>query len=725
MNILRKSLYVLAAISLINCGGGGGGSTDNGSPTPPPGPLGERPSNASCVAALRPGEEGIPAFTDAYPNLNISTDRKTGLKQSPGNSDYWYLADRDGRIFRFEANANVSSATSVMDIRDRVATPSERGLLGFAFSPTFASDGVLYVFYTTSNRSRISRFVSNNGGQSFPSTAADEQIIFEHIQEADNHNGGDLHFGPDGYLYFSMGDDGDTDNAQDLSDVRGSILRIDPNGDDNLPTDASIFVREYAIPANNPFVNNNNARPEIYAYGLRNPWRFTIDSQTGDLWVGDVGLSDREEIDLITAGGNYGWPEKEGTKCHLSNPCNNSDWIDPVTEYNRSEGLSVINGHVYRGSTVPALVGKLIFSEWSTGVVWALSYNSSTGEGSRAEIGNVGSFTVVSWGQNNNGEIYAATNGFPVLQADGNNSGQNLPQKLSESGCVQANDAKQKTSGLIPYDVNMPLWSDNAVKQRWLAIPDNTFITINNDGHWQFPIGSVLVKEFVVDGVLAETRLMMRHNDGDWAGYAYQWNNQGTDADLVLDGATFDTGSRDWAIPSAAQCLQCHTDVAQSTLGLETAQMNRVFDYAGAGEFNQLDALHQLNLLSANPGDPATQPALSMLNDNAGAEKHARDYLHVQCAQCHQPGSVSDAFDLRWQTDFADTQLCNALPLSGDLGVSGARLITPGSAAQSLVSLRMHATDSNRMPKIGTERVDNDAVAAVDEWINTLQNCPP
>ena len=309
----------------------------------------------------------------------------------------------------------------------------------------------------------------------------------------------------------------------------------------------------------------------------------------------------------------------------------------------------------------------------------------------------------------------------------GGGSGQTFPQKLSETGCVLANDVTRKPTGVIPYAVNVPLWSDDAAKKRWLAIPDNQTITISGNGHWDLPVGSVLIKEFIADGRLAETRLMMRHTDGNWAGYPYKWNAQGTDADLVLAGSNFNTGSRNWAIPSAAQCLQCHTAVSGQTLGMETAQMNRPYFYQVAGNVNQLSAFKQLGLLPPTaPDGPTGLPALSPIGSNASVEKHARDYLHVQCAHCHQlPGPVSQGIDLRWSTAFAGTGLCNVAPTSGDLGVAGAMRVKPRNAAESVLSLRMHATNSNRMPRVGTVLVDQQATTLVDTWINGLLGCPP
>ena len=691
----------------------------------PPGPpivFGVRPGNATCLAAARPSL-GNYAFSATSPSLFLSTDRRTGLKQIPGNSNFWFVADRAGILIRFANQPTVNTSAQALNIADRVAIDGERGLLGFAFSPYFASDGTVFVSYVTGTHSRISKFTSSNGGQTFADSPMQEEVIFEQVQINSNHNGGDLHFGPDDYLYLSLGDDNTRALSQNLNDLRGSLIRIDPFNNDALPVNASTTVRNYAIPADNPFVNTPGVMPEIFAFGFRNPWRFSIDRVTGDVWLGDVGEADREEIDLVEPGKNYGWPHKEGTLCYNTTPCDSTDWIDPVVEYSRSEGISVIAGYVYRGSALPELSGKLIFSEWSSGVVWALDFDPLTGEGSRVAIGNVGTFSVVSWGQDNAGEIYAVANDHPRLVAAGG-SPQVFPQKLSETGCVSVADPRQKVTGMIPYSVNMPLWSDAALKHRWLALPDNSYISVAADGHWNLPIGSVLVKEFVVDGILAETRLMMRHDDGNWAGYSYKWNAAGTDADLVLAGSTVDTGSRIWQIPSATQCFQCHTDAAAQTLGMETAQLNRNFEYLGAGEANQITALTGLSLLTANPGNPNSLPALSQPDDASSDERHARDYLHVQCAHCHRPGSVVDRFDLRWQTSFANTGLCNVAPQSGDLGVPGALLLKPGLASESLVSLRMHTRGNGQMPKIGSNQVDALGVAWVDNWINSLGACP-
>jgi hypothetical protein len=235
----------------------------------------------------------------------------------------------------------------------------------------------------------------------------------------------------------------------------------------------------------------------------------------------------------------------------------------------------------------------------------------------------------------------------------------------------------------------------------------------------------VLTKEFIVDGARAETRLLMRHEDGAWAGYSYKWNEAGTDAVLVPNGSTYNTGSRTWEIPSSAQCMQCHTTVAGQTLGMETAQQNRAHDYGGGGLHNQITTLDHIGLFTAGPGAPANLPALPELGGDAPAKDQARAYLSVNCAHCHVPGGPSQGnLDLHWKTADAAMNVCNEAPQHGNLGVSGAMLVAPGNPAASVLSLRMHTLAAERMPRIGSKRVDTDATAVVDDWITNLQSCP-
>jgi len=343
----------------------------------------------------------------AFPNLTFI--RPVDLQHANDGSNRLFVVEQEGIIKVFSNLNQVNSAAIFLDITSRIDdSGNEEGLLGLTFHPDYASNGYFYVNYTATqpDRTVISRFsVSNtNPNMAIPGS---EVILMEFSQPFSNHNGGQLAFGPsDGFLYIATGDGGsygDPDcNAQDLSSLLGKLLRIDvdqPFG--NLP---------YSIPPDNPFASNPlGNREEIFAYGLRNPWRFSFDVATGQIWVGDVGQGLWEEIDLIVKGGNYGWSMFEGLHCYNSPwpctpPCDSTGLIMPIWEYSHSEGLSVTGGYVYRGNQVPELTGKYIYADFMTGKIWALSQDS-TGqtENTLLQDTNLG---ISSFGVDSNSELY-------------------------------------------------------------------------------------------------------------------------------------------------------------------------------------------------------------------------------------------------------------------------------------------------------------------------------
>jgi uncharacterized repeat protein (TIGR03806 family) len=303
-----------------------------------------------------------------------------------------------------------------------------------------------------------------------------------------------------------------------------------------------------------------------------------------------------------------------------------------------------------------------------------------------------------------------------------------FPASLSATGCVDPDDPSTVAAGLIPYQVNTPLWSDGAAKRRWMAVPDGATITVNADGDFDFPIGSVLVKEFSFDQVPFETRLFVRHDDGGWAGYTYRWNEAHTDAELVpAEGlANQPIGTHTWSFPSRAQCLECHSAAAGRTLGLETAQLNGSLQYPTGIVANQLETLDAIGMFTNGLGGaPATLPALAPL-DAPGHSLYARarSYLHANCSNCHRPdGPGQGPMDYRYDIAFPQASMCNEYPWLSDLGVADATILTPGSPAKSVMSLRMHALNGNRMPRLGTRVVDPLGTATVDAWIGSIQNC--
>lgn len=290
--------------------------------------------------------------------------------------------DGTGRLFVVEqagiirvVKDGILLKRAFLDIRDRVRSGGEKGLLSVAFHPGFRENGRLFVNYTSSVgglHTVISEFHAESGGDS--ADVGSERVILEVAQPFSNHNGGQIAFGPDGYLYIGMGDGGSgndpREHGQNLSTLLAAMLRIDIDKRDGK--------KEYAIPEDNPFREREGARPEIWAYGLRNPWRFSFDPVTGRLYAGDVGQSAREEIDVIEGGTNYGWRVMEGTLCTpgIRGLCNRRGLTLPIIDYGRSEGISVIGGVVYRGHDVPALCGAYLYGDWGSGKIWGLRYGN-------------------------------------------------------------------------------------------------------------------------------------------------------------------------------------------------------------------------------------------------------------------------------------------------------------------------------------------------------------
>ena len=326
------------------------------------------------------------------------------------------------------------------------------------------------------------------------------------------------------------------------------------------------------------------------------------------------------------------------------------------------------------------------------------------------------------------------------------------PALLSATGCVDSRDPKKPAATLIPYDVNSALWSDTAAKLRYIALPEGKKIHIRNcaaeptacdvlaggiseDGHLDFPVGTVLVKSFLIGGTPIETRLLVHASQDFWRGFSYQWNEAATDATLLPDATAATertvTGQR-WQFPSRAQCLQCHTEPAGRSLGPTVAQMNRDFDYP-SGRANQLATLEKMGLLDAPLAKPPTMlpsypsPAPAPANTAATLDQRARSYLHANCAICHRPGGTFAGMDMRYETAFKDQELCNVAPMRGNVGVVGAVRLAPGNPARSIVSLRMHTLtqqDMVRMPQIGSVVVDVMGTTLIDDWIRSITTCP-
>jgi glucose/arabinose dehydrogenase len=349
------------------------------------------------------GDAPVYGIEEAFPNLEFR--RPVDLQTARDGTGRLFVVEQDGVIRAFKNSRDEKTSVVFLDMRDRVNRDgNEMGMLGLAFHPDFKSHPEFFVDYTASKLgrriTRVSRFaVSSYANAANPSS---EENVIEIGQPYPNHNGGQVAFGPDGMLYIAMGDGGSAGdphgNAQDTRSLLGKLLRID------------ISKRPYAIPRDNPFASGaNSARGEIFAFGLRNPWRFSFDRANGELWAGDVGQNTYEEIDRIEKGKNYGWDCREAMhpfmpaseRCELCKTAH--DLVDPVWEYGRSEGISVTGGYVYRGRALPDLVGWYIYADYAMGNVWALRLENGKAENRLLVDTNI---LISSFGVDEDAELY-------------------------------------------------------------------------------------------------------------------------------------------------------------------------------------------------------------------------------------------------------------------------------------------------------------------------------
>ncbi|MBK8173957.1 MAG: PQQ-dependent sugar dehydrogenase [Rhodospirillales bacterium] len=710
--------------------------------------LDARPSNTTCLAGPKPVSGGV-QLKQVWPELGAVVP--FAIRNAPDNSAF-YVVSRQGQMYRFNPGhtpvlvLDLSSEVGLNNQSNAYTDPpigSENwGLVSFAFDPNFATNGRVFVLYNGRKASdpytisQVARYTLKADRSAFD-PASRLQIISQPQPSGYLHHFGDLAFGPDGDLYVGSGD-GTLNGpefvasvpAQDLSDLRGKILRLDVrNGTSAAP---------YAIPADNPWKNVAGARPEIYALGVRNPWRFSFDAVTGDLWLGDVGEAEWEEVDVVPKGANLGWNAWEANQCR-------SDYAGPgtcaslgatapaISIAHNGKYMSVTGGIVYRGSAISDLYGKYIFALYGPQELYSVT-KTGTQYTSKKLLDTTGGLT--DFFTDSNGEIYGldpwAGKIFELVPGD-NGNGTEIPQLLSETGCVRPyNHAVAKVS-LIPYSVNSPLWSDGAGKKRWAALPNGKTIDVLDDGDFSFPVGSVLMKNFMFKGKPFETRLLKRHDDGTWAGYTYQWNSAGTDATLVpSDGLTIQVRTNqgaliNWKLPSRGECLLCHTAAANYALGPEIAQLNGNFHYNETGRTaNQVTTWDAIGMFSEPLSAPVSAlPALADYNDaSLPTTPRARAYLHANCSFCHRPENITRAtMDLRFETPVHDMNVCGIKPNIGDLGIADAQLLYPQHPELSIIPVRMRARGDNQMPPLGTVLAHFRGYTVVENWIRRKDVC--
>jgi uncharacterized repeat protein (TIGR03806 family) len=491
-------------------------------------------------------------------------------------------------------------------------------------------------------------------------------------------------------------------------------------------------------------------RTEFWAVGFRNPWRFSFDPSTGELWCGDVGQNSYEEIDLVTRGGNYGWAYREaahgGPKTGA--PAGFTA-IDPIYEYGRTgdtsrTGYSVTGGVVYRGTRVASLTGAYIFADYGSGNIWSLRRNG-TNPPTVTRIAGEGGIVAFGADPSNGDVLLADHDNNRILRLTVTTTDSTFPATLTATGLFADLTDLAPNPGLIPYGVNVPFWSDHAIKTRWLTIPNATGrMTWRRDEPWSFPSGMIWVKHFDLELTRnqpatkkrIETRVLVKNASGGY-GVSYRWNDAGTEATLVEDsGVTFpltvtENGvqrTQTWQIPSRANCRTCHNTQAGFALSSNTRQFNHpqtIHTQSG----NQLELLRAAGYFTETTPPPSgnTLPRHVRAEETGFTiESRARSYLDVNCAYCHRTGGTApSAWDGRIETPLDFTGLINGAA-NNNGGDPANRLIVPGDLTHSVVLNRVAAANGfTRMPPLGTTELDQSGINLLSEWIQSYLPANP
>ena len=703
---------------------------------------------------------------------DLTFENPVGIASPPGETNRLFVVERTGRIF-VVTNLASPNKTLFLDLTHRLhSVYVEAGLLGLAFHPQYATNRLFYVYRTLFTSTATTLWGLHDQLSRFECSSADlnvalansETVLFAQPELSDAHNGGGMEFGPDGYLYLALGDESPTipqesSNPQAIDKgLFGGIIRLDVDRKPgSLPPNPMLGgTAHYAIPPDNPFVGVTNyhgfplnpaeVRTEFYAIGLRNPWRIAFDSVTGTLYCGDVGGVGRgEEVNIIVRGGNYGWPYLEGASPTQRTPPPGFQSVRPIHHYGRglatNQGTVIVGGRVYRGGLIPDLQGAYVFTDHRSGHIWALQYQGAAATNWRwltSEIG-VSTFGV----DPRDGELLLANydeGRIKRLVYVEPGVVEPLPATLADTGAFSDLVSLTPSAGIVPYDLNVPFWSDHAIKSRWFSVPDPALkITFNPDGNWGFPPGTIWIKHFelqLANGApprRLETRLLVKNSRGVY-GVTYRWDDAQANAILVppegmdeLFAISDQEGlvrNQLWHYPSRSDCLRCHTPGGGYALGFNTAQLNRNSEYHGAVT-NQLLALSQAGYFSTNI---LTTDSLSVLasstNHAAPLEWRVRSYLAANCSQCHHPNGPAEVpWDARIQIPMREAGIVDGSAVIF-LGPH-VRVIKPGSPENSSAFIRISTLNPEfRMPKVASSVLDTNAINLLREWILGLPQLP-
>lgn len=763
----------------------------------PPGPMGAYLNGVFPEST--PGASGAWQLEEALPGMTF--DMPVRLLPFP-NSEDLLLLNKNGEIWK--VNLEKQTRDLIFDNKERAFRLGDAGAVGMALHPKFGDPfypdkQLLYFYYRTKPEpaawseqgfNRLSVIEWNPMTQKFdPNT---EKVLFQQYDRSTWHNGGAMFFGDDGFLYLSVGDEGHEDylavsNQRLDGGLFAGILRIDVDKDPershpirrqplaNAPAPEGwgpTFSQGYYIPNDNPWLSSDGSHlEEFYSMGIRSPYGMSYDQATQSIWVADVGSAHKEEINLIEKGDNHQWPYFEGTvELEHETLADRDSLIGneklAYFEYDRTYGACVIGGSVYRGTVFPQLTGKYLFADFNSNKLMALTNTGSQGEPElEVLIGNLGGQAIdlpqgpgiTGVFESQKGEVLITVIGSRQERVPGKiyrlvskTTVPDPPSRLSDLGVFKNLATLEVEDGILPYEVNSPLWSDRATKKRWIALPnDGTFdqvdeqIQFDANEAWKFPEGTVFIKHFdlpLTDDPLGpatrlETRFFVIGRDGDAYGLTYKWNEAGTEAFLLGGGdsrritVNAEQGSllsQTWDYPSREQCMTCHTANAEYVLGVKTHQQNGAVYYPHLGQsLNQLDYLNEIGAFTKKI-KPSQSYSKSYAIDDPNADLNIRvlSYFDANCAPCHRVGGLPEiSMDLRWSKPLFLKNIINA-PTQSHASDPDLRLVEPGNHETSEFWIRDASPGANRMPPIGRNLVDQTYINALAEWIDQLSEEP-
>ena len=721
---------------------------------------------------------------------NITFDSPLTFNEVPEGGKI-IIGQRDGRIFWFDKNPEVEEKNLMLDLSDQVGVVWDGGFLGMALHPKFGEVGYnhFYVFYSTKdvngadypdypgiqsceysgdfgNYLILSRFTADPISLEVEENS--ELIMMQLKMWGTGHRGGGLVFGDDGFLYLTTGDQSRFVYAQDIeNNLDGGVLRFDVDQDPTkshppvrtMPEDAGyddeISGQAYWIPNDNPFLSPEGDNFEEYwTIGHRSPHRMTKDRETGKLYIGEVGGIVHEEINVVDRGKNYGWPIYEATAFNtegcMTELLSTMDHELPLAEFDRADANSLTGGYVYRGKEIPSLYGKYICADYGVGEeIWAVDI--VTGE--YEQLGNFTSTDIISFGEDNDGELYIMKllNSTLYKMKATEEFSDDFPKLLSETGAFANLELLEASAGFISYELIESFWSDGATKKRWIGIPndgtpdsENERIGFSENGDWDFPAGTVIIKHFElpIDETnpsitrRLETRFSIKTNAGKFYFLSYKWNEEGSDASLVESGieevyeiqeADGGTRTQTWEYPGASECHTCHKNTTGGSLGLKSRYLNTDHTYPSGITANQLVTFSGLGFIETPITQEDSDDILTYKSNNdpnATLEERARSYMDLNCGYCHRADTGNrGGFDLRLFLTTEETGLLNA-GFNESLGIKDERIVYGGDANKSILFHRINSTDpAIKMPPLSKNVVDEAGVQLIEDWINSLD--PP